>query len=202
MKQNTRFLTSTRRLVMTGMLISLIAVMMLTGIGFLQIGPAVAVTLLCLPVLIGTMAEGLAVGLLLGGAFGLISFAQSFTSPALLSPFFMNPLVSVLPRLLIPVITHLVFRAVLRVFAPLRRGKGIARGVAALVGSLSNTVFVLSMVLLMHALGLEIATLDTEALHILVLTAALTNGLPEALCMGLITPPILAALDRSLYKGG
>lgn len=184
---------ATRTVVVTGMLMAMIVLLMVTGIGFLRITPAASVTLMSLPVLIGVMAEGLPVGLLLGFLFGVISFAQSFSGGTLLSPFFMNPLVSVLPRLLIPCGAHLALRAVGG------ENRMLKRGIAAFAGSATNTVAVLGMIYLMSALGVSVISMEQSALGALLWTVALTNGLPEAVCMALVTPPILAALDRSIY---
>lgn len=191
---------ASRRLVVTAMLIAVIIVLMATGVGFLRIGPVVSVTFLCLPVLIGVMTEGLGVGLLLGFVFGSISFIQAFSAPTLLSPFFVNPLISVVPRLIIPVAVY----GSVRLMEPLFRAGGakrvLARGVAAFIGSMTNTVVVLLSIYIACALGKQVGDLDLSAMGALLLTIVLTNGLPEAACMTLVTPPILAALDRSIGR--
>lgn len=200
MQQHSRTKLTTQRLVITGMLAALIVVLMVTGIGLIRIGPLVEITFLCLPVLIGVMAEGLGVGLILGFAFGLISFIQAFSSPVLLAPYFMNPLVSVLPRILIPVVTWLVLRALSKFSAQGAGRRAVSRGIAAFAGSLTNTVGVLGMVFLLVKLGVVVEGLDPNAVGALLLGSAVANGLPEAAAMMIVAPPILAALDRSIYK--
>lgn len=189
-----------RRLVIVGMLAAVIVVLMVTGIGLLRIGPVIEITFLCLPVLIGVMAEGLGVGLCLGFAFGLISFIQAFSSPTLLAPYFMNPAVSVLPRLLIPVVTWLVLRELGRFGSKSAGRRLVARGIAAFAGSITNTVGVLGMVFVLCKLGVIVEGLDPNAAGAILLGAGLTNGIPEAIAMTIVTPPIMAALDRSIYK--
>ena len=192
-------IVSTRTLAVAGMLVALIAVMMLTGIGLIRIGPTVEFTLLCLPVIIGGLAEGLGVGVFLGAAFGVISFAQSFSSPELTAPYFMNPLVSVLPRVLIPVATVLAFRALSGYAKGGEARRATARAIAALCGSLTNTVLVLGAIYLSTLVGSVVVSWPGPVEAIL-LGAVLTNGLPEAALMAVVTPPILAALDRSIYR--
>ena len=189
-----------RRIVVTGMLAALIAVLMLTGVGLIPIGPLVEITFLCLPVLIGVMAEGLGVGLTLGLAFGAISFIQAFSSPSILAPYFMNPLVSVLPRVLIPVTTWLTVNGLSKLLSKGGAGRVLAHGAAAFVGSLTNTVLVLGMVYVLIRLGVVVEGLDAGAAGALLLGVALSNGLPEAAAMLVVTPPILEALDRSIYQ--
>ena len=193
-------IVSTRTLTVTGMLVALIAVMMLTGIGLIRIGPTVAFTLLCLPVIVGTLAEGLGVGVFLGAAFGVISFAQSFSSPELTAPYFMNPLVSVLPRMLIPVVTALVYKALSGYAEGAAAKRATAWGVSALYGSLTNTVLVLGAIYISNLVGSTVVNWPGPV-HAILLGAVLTNGLPEAALMTIVTPPILAALGRSVYRG-
>ena len=191
---------SARRIVVAGMLAAMIVMLDVTGIGMLNIGLGAAITLFSLPVLVGVMAEGLSVGLLMGGAFGVISFVRAFSSPEPLAPLFMNPLVSIVPRLLIPVVAWLVLKALHPLYSAGGKKRALARAVAALAGSLTNTVLVLSMAFLMVALGTAIAGMSTAVVGGILLSLIVTNGLPEAVCMMLVVPPILSALDRSVYK--
>ena len=153
---------SARRLVVAGMLAAMIVMLDVTGIGMLNIGLGAAVTLFSLPVLVGVMAEGLSVGLLMGGAFGVISFARAFSSPEPLAPLFMNPLVSIAPRLLIPVVAWLVLKAMHPLVSQGGKKRALARGIAALAGSLTNTVLVLSMAFLMVLLGTAMVLLNAS----------------------------------------
>ena len=191
---------STRRVVVAGMLAAMIVILDVTGIGMLRLGFGAAVTFFCLPVLIGVMTEGLFIGLLMGCAFGVISFVQAFSSPEPLAPLFMNPLVSVVPRLMIPIVAWLVLKALRPVSNVSEKKRAMVRAAAALAGSLTNTVLVLSMAFLMVVLGTAIEGMSTAVVGGILVSLILTNGLPEALCMALIVPPIMSALDKSVYR--
>ena len=92
--------TKTRKLAVTGMMTAIMIVMGTTPLGFIPIGPF-KITIMHLPVIIGAILEGPVVGLVLGLFFGLFSLYQAVTAPTILSPLFMDPLVSVLPRMII-----------------------------------------------------------------------------------------------------
>lgn len=70
------------KLTITAMLTAIIIVMAFTPIGYLRIG-ALSLTLLVIPVIIGAVSQGPAVGAFLGGVFGLTSFAQCFMGDVL-----------------------------------------------------------------------------------------------------------------------
>lgn len=188
-----------RRLVVSGMLAATVAVLMLTGLGFLRIGPMSA-SLLCLPILIGVMSEGLGVGLVLGLTFGLLSLIQAFSAPTLFSPYFMNPLISVLPRLCIPVTTWLVLHATKPIEQANEKQKVMIRGLAAFAGSATNTILVLGAVYIACMLGFIVEGITMDTVGVLLLGIVLTNGLPEAVIMSIVTPSVMAALDRTIYK--
>lgn len=183
----------------------LVAIMMLfqfTGIGFIQIG-VISITFMCLPVIIGTLTLGLVPGLILGGVFGALSFYSALTAPsALMSALMMStglasltPVIFI-PRLLIPVFTHLVWRALKNVH------EKFAIGLAALVGSLTNTVFFLGMLWLFwgETLASYFGVASPAMVMVPIGTIVLTNGLPEAIAAVLVSIPVIHALKRAMPK--
>lgn len=70
-------------------------------LGMIGLGPSISLTLLHIPVLFAAYLFGWRSGLLHGTVFGLLSLLLALTRPSgLLDPFFVNPLISVLPRAL------------------------------------------------------------------------------------------------------
>lgn len=53
----------------------------LTPLGYIPIGP-IQITLMCIPVIIATLALGLKSGMLMGAIFALTSFLQIFIYPS------------------------------------------------------------------------------------------------------------------------
>lgn len=102
---------STRNMVLIGLLGAITVVLGQTPLGFIPIGPLNATTM-HIPVIIGAILEGPIVGAFVGLIFGLSSMFNAITRPTSpISFVFINPLISVLPRVLIGFIAYYIFRA-------------------------------------------------------------------------------------------
>ena len=102
----TRF--SVRQMTMVGMLSAISIFLGLTGLGFIPI-PPVKATIMHIPVIIGAIVEGPIVGALVGLVFGLFSMYQAFTTPLPTSFIFWNPIIALVPRILIGVVAYYVY---------------------------------------------------------------------------------------------
>lgn len=137
---------SVRQIVISGLMGAIAILLGVTRIGF--IGPfppliMVSATILHLPAIIGGVLEGPLVGLIVGLIFGVFSWLQAPTEQPPVNIWFSNPLVSVLPRLFIGVTSAYVYLA-------LRKTNEIlALAVAGLVGTLTNTVLVIGMIVVL-----------------------------------------------------
>lgn len=100
---------SVRKMVITSVLGGITAVLGLTPIGLIPVGPTRATTM-HIPVIIGAIMEGPLVGAFVGLIFGLISMFQAITNPTPVSFVFLNPIVSVIPRILIGITSHYAYR--------------------------------------------------------------------------------------------
>lgn len=99
----------TRKLTLIAILGAIIVVMGLTPLGFIPLG-ILSITTMHIPVIIGAVLEGPVVGGLVGLIFGLFSVFNAVTRPTPVSFVFLNPMVSVVPRILIGVITGYVYK--------------------------------------------------------------------------------------------
>ncbi|WP_353094375.1 ECF transporter S component [Tissierella praeacuta] len=99
---------SVRKMTIIGVLGAVSVVLGMTPLGFIPIGPTRA-TIMHIPVIIGAIMEGPVVGGFIGLIFGLFSIFQAMTNPTPVSFVFLNPLVSVLPRVLIGVVSSYVY---------------------------------------------------------------------------------------------
>ena len=104
---------ATRQLTLTALFIALVVLLGLTPLGLIPLG-FINVTILHIPVIIGALVLGLKGGLILGCAFGLVSTLRAFGIPLPASALVSNlmaesPLLvvvmSMLPRLLVPLAT-------------------------------------------------------------------------------------------------
>ena len=182
--------TKLRKLVIIGMLSGICMVLGLTGYGFIPL-PTTKATIMHLPVIIGALLEGPIVGMAIGLIFGLFSIFQNLSAPTLLSFAFINPLVSVLPRILIAITAYLTYRA----FA--RKSETFGVGMGALVGSLTNTIGVLGMMYFLYAAEYAAAkSLDPDVVLSVIVGVATMNGIPEAVVSVLLIVPLVAAVRR------
>ncbi|KNF07825.1 putative membrane protein [Gottschalkia purinilytica] len=107
-KQNSKTSFSLRKLTIIGVLGAISAILGMTPIGFIPVGPTNA-TIMHIPVIIGAILEGPVVGAMVGVIFGIFSIIRSITAPTVISPVFYNPLVSILPRVLIGITSYYTF---------------------------------------------------------------------------------------------
>jgi uncharacterized membrane protein len=177
-----------QKIAMTGVLSALVIVLGITGIGFIRIPPA-ELTVLHVPVIIGAILEGPVVGFVIGLLFGVFSLVQTAIMPGPIGPAFLNPLISILPRLFIGPVAWLVYRAISGKPAGETGTKArrpvvevIAIAVSAFAGTLTNTALVLT------ALGL-FKYLPWDG----ILLAAVTNGPLEAVFAMVIVVAVITA---------
>lgn len=182
--------TGTRQLAVVGMLSSICIILGLTGYGFIPL-PTAKATIMHIPVVIGAILEGPVVGMLIGLMFGLFSIFQNMTAPNILSFAFLNPLVSVVPRVLIGVTAYYTYKIIKTDNQILRIGAGAA------VGALTNTVGVMGMIYLLYAAEFAKARgIDPQTVLKVVYGVATMNGIPEAIISVIITVPIVMAIKR------
>lgn len=103
----------TRKLVIVGMLSAISIFLGLTGLGFINI-PPIKATIMHIPVIIGAIIEGPIVGGLIGLVFGLFSMYQAFTAPLPTSFMFWNPIIALVPRVLIGVVSYYVYTSMIK----------------------------------------------------------------------------------------
>ncbi len=139
---------STKDLTKIGVFGALTIVLGLTPLGMIPIGP-VRITTLHIPTIIAALTAGPVISLFVGLLFGLFSLINNIISPTILSFMFYNPLVSVVPRVLIAVVTYQVYKR-LKSTNPV-----IKYGIPAILGSLMNTVGVLGMAYVFYASQIE-----------------------------------------------
>jgi uncharacterized membrane protein len=125
---------SVRKIVISGVLAAIAILLGVTRLGYIPV-PNLSgnATIMHVPAIIGGVMEGWLVGGLVGTIFGLFSFLQATT------PLFKDPLVAVFPRIFIGITAYFTYAALKKV------NEYVALIVAAVVGTLTNTVLVLGM---------------------------------------------------------
>ncbi|WP_063698123.1 ECF transporter S component [Pediococcus inopinatus] len=168
-------------------------------IGYLPVGP-LNITTIHITVIIAAVVLGPVDGALVGGIWGIVDWirALTVTSSALGNIVMVNPLISILPRILIGLIAGWLFSRLARnkdkLTLPL-----IISGIA---GSLTNTVLVLGGIALFFGNGSTILhAINFQALTPYISLVAGTNGIPEAIAAAILVPLISAPLLKYTKLG-
>lgn len=181
-----------RKMVIVGMLSGISIFMGLTGLGFIPL-PFMKATIMHIPVIIGAIIEGPVVGALVGMVFGLFSMYQAFTAPAPTSFIFYNPIVAIVPRVLIGIVAYYVYRALKNKF----KKESIPIGIAAVLATITNTIGVLGFTYIFYLEQYSKAIgISTSATGAALATVGITNGIPEALLSAVITIPVVMTLKK------
>ena len=236
-----------KKMVVIALLGAISVVLGMTPIGFIPVGPTRA-TIMHIPVIIGAIMEGPVVGGFVGLIFGLFSIYQALTTPTPVSFVFLNPLVSVLPRILIGITSYYVYNILrkigknktigllyliwISVVTYLSYGiyinlvneksiwltlmnialiiltlaiayltqvkfkdKALDIIVSSAVGTLTNTLGVLSMIYLLYAEKfVEALGGDVTTARKIIFGIGLTNGIPETIIAIIIVTSVVGAL--------
>lgn len=184
------------RFVLTALFIALILLLGLTPVGMIPLG-FINISLLGVPVVIGTLLLGLKTGLVLGFCFGSISALSAFGiygTPSALAGALVaaSPVLALimcyLPRLLVPVVAFCVNKMIARG----EIGKKRAVAAAAVAGSLTNTILYLGLMLLFYV----IMGIDSAKVLTIIGGTGLIAGSLEAVANALVSVPVLTALRK------
>ncbi|MFD1318179.1 ECF transporter S component [Loigolactobacillus zhaoyuanensis] len=163
--------------------------------GYIPIG-LLDLTTIHITVIIAAIILGPGDGALIGGAWGLITFIRAFTAPTSpLAPLvFTNPVVSIVPRILIGLVAGWLF-----IWLQRKMKRTPAMMLAALAGALINTILVLGLIYMFYrtpAVAQAYGTADVSRLGGLLLVVVGTNGIPEAILAAVVAPLICTPLMR------
>ncbi|MFV9504709.1 MAG: ECF transporter S component [Oscillochloridaceae bacterium umkhey_bin13] len=155
---------NTRKIVVAGVLGAIAIVLGVTQWGFIPVPNMTGrATIMHIPAIIGAVLEGPVVGVLAGLIFGIFSMLQDTTG------LFANPLISVLPRVLIGLTAWLTYRALAGVNIDL------AAAAAGVVGTLTNTILVVGGLVVFGLLPIAaVPTIIPQAIAEVVIAAVLT----------------------------
>jgi uncharacterized membrane protein len=185
--------TRIQNLTVNAMLIALIGLMgFVPFLGFIPLGASVSITIIHLPVLLGAALLSTRSATLLGLSFGLVSLLVVVTNPTPqpIDLFFVNPLISVLPRILFGLFAGILFSFTRR-FANLQQYGLLS--LFAFLATVFHTVLVLSMLWLFASA--ELSGLFGNLVQFIWYILSL-NGLIEAMLSALLIPILTLALRR------
>lgn len=184
--------TDVRRMAIIGVLSAISIMLSMTPLGFIPIGPTNA-TIMHIPVIIGAIIEGPVVGITVGFIFGATSLLKALTMPTITSFAFVNPLVSVLPRMLIGIVAYYVYKLTIK----FTKNVFVSGWITGVMGSLVNTAVVLGMIYILYgARYAEALGESASAAKTLILTLVATNGIPEAIVGGFVVSAVCVVFNK------
>ncbi|ADL08800.1 ECF transporter S component [Thermosediminibacter oceani] len=158
-----------KSLAIAGVLGAVSIVLGMTPLGFIPVPTAAGhATIMHIPAVLAGVLEGPVTGGLVGLIFGLHSFIRMG------SPLFADPVIAVLPRIMIGVVAHLAYRLTGSV------------ALAAALGTVTNTAGVLGLAVVRGYIAAPVAW-----------GIAVTHGFPEVVVAVLLTTLVYKSLKRT-----
>ncbi len=136
------------KIAMTGVFAALSVVLALTPIGYIVIpGTFISITIMHVPAILAALTAGLGPGISVGFVFGLTSLIRAAVNGGGSNPFFLNPLVSVLPRMIFPIAAWVIFK----IFNSIpKMPKAVSAAFASAAGTFVNTALVMLAIYLFY----------------------------------------------------
>ena len=182
-----------RWMVTVALFAALLLMLNVTGLGMIRLW-IIDLTTYCVVVVAGALVLGWDGGMILGAVFGLMSFWTAMTGPStLVAPVVQwSPLAAAILSIVPRVGIGLTAAGIYALMKKTDCNTHVCVGVAAVCGSLSNTVFYLGTMLVMYALMGQFTTELLISLGLVVVN----NGILEAVLAAIISTPVVAALNR------
>ena len=168
-------------------------------LGNIPVGP-LSITTMHVTVIIAAIVVGPVDGAIIGGVWGILTGVRAFVAPPRpLAPLVMvNPLVSVVPRIMIGLVAGYLYRWLAR----LSKQPRLAMILAGIAGSLTNTGLVLGAIALFYRTPAVARAYGVNVDHLLpaLETIMATNGLAELVFAAIVVPlvayPVLEVRRR------
>ncbi len=204
----------TFNMVLTGLFMAIIIIMaMVPNIGYINL-ILIKVTMVHVPVIIGSIVLGPKLGAVLGATFGITSLINNTFNPSLLSfafsPFYQvgniggngwSVVIALLPRILVGVVPYFVYRFLVKTLPQMKVRGAISLAVAGISGALTNTILVMSMIYFCFREEFAAAKdIAVEAVYDVILGIVAANGIPEAIVGAVLTMLVGGVLLRVKRK--
>ncbi|MEG1886558.1 MAG: ECF transporter S component [Oscillospiraceae bacterium] len=194
--------TAVKKMVLTAVLSAIIIVMSITPLGYLKIA-ALSISFLTVPVTIGAVLMGPVSGAVLGLVFGITSFVQCFGMDAFgtallgINPFYTG-IVCIVPRVLMGLLTGLIFMAMKK----FSKNNTLPYAISSVSGALLNTLmFMSALILFFYNTDFIMGFVNTlGAANAFVFAAMFVglNGVVEIIVAFVLCFPITKALSKYL----
>ncbi|MDY2844420.1 MAG: ECF transporter S component [Treponema sp.] len=179
------------KLALTGLFSALCVLLSITPLGYIKLG-FINITILHIPVILAAVLGGLGPALITGLIFGLTSCIRSNMAG---TPFFGNPLCSVLPRVLFALSAWAIYTGLSKL--PFMK-KTLAGAISAGAGTFLHTFYVMTMVFVLFSQsllgGMKIEAGGLKGYFIMLGIMYGTNGIWEIIGATVITAAVLGTI--------
>lgn len=164
-------------------------------LGYIPLGP-LDITIVHITVILSAVLFGPKTGLIVGAIWGILSMTRAFMQPTPFNVVFLNPFISVLPRLLVGWVSGVVFE-----FLSKRTSKRWSYSITGFIGTAINTFLVLGGIYFLAgetyaaALGIPFSALLTALGTVIV-----SNGLIEMIASMVILPIVAIPLKTFVTR--
>lgn len=201
MEQNNKTLELNKKLALIGAFSALIIVLTLTNLGFITFSPVVSITILPIPVILTATLAGLPGGIFAGAVMGIMSLMKAAMSPSgILDPLFVNPLCSVLPRMLLGAVAWLVWKLLNMI--P-KMPKIVSAAVTGFAATFAHTLMVYGCIFLFKGADMR-AALESLGMagagYFTVVGVGIVSELFEALASTIVCAAVYAGLFISTNR--
>ena len=189
-------LSRNKKLALTGAFSALVIVLGITNLGIIPIGPTASITILQIPVILIVMLAGLPEGLFVGAVFGILTLVRAAMSPSgVLDPLFVNPLCSVLPRMLIAVVAWALWKGLSKIpHLP----TVISAGVTGFITTVAHTLLVIGSIYIFEGAGVREAM---GGMGYFALIGALAfNAILEAIAATIVCAAVYGGMNIAANK--
>lgn len=191
----------TFNMVLTGLFMAIIIIMAtVPNIGYINL-ILIKVTMVHVPVIIGSIVLGPKLGAVLGATFGITSLINNTFNPSLLSfafsPFYQvgniggngwSVVIALLPRILVGVVPYFVYRGLMKILPQIKVRGAVSLAVAGVSGALTNTLLVMNLIYFCFREEFAAAKdIAVEAVYDVILGIIAANGIPEAIVGAVLT---------------
>ena len=196
MENKEKTISRNRKLALTGAFSALIIIMtFVPNLGFIQFSPMVSITILQIPVILTALLAGLPGGIFAGFIMGLMSLIKAAMSPSgILDPLFVNPLCSVLPRMLLGAIAWGVWK--LLKLIP-KFPSTVAAGISGFAATFAHTLLVYGCIFIFAGADMREALAQIGMAgygYLAVVGAGIVNELLEAVASTVVCTAVFAGI--------
>ncbi|MDR1150809.1 MAG: ECF transporter S component [Clostridiales bacterium] len=176
-------------LVYTAILASITEILCFTPLGMIRL-PFISVTIAHIPILIASIFLNLSSGILISLFFGVTTlFLAATQSQNLLDPLFVNPFISIFPRLLIPIVTFYSNTFFKKIF----NKKIIRYSFSITLGNLTNTFAVYAMIYFIYA---KKKLDDNKTVLQIIMSSIALSTIWKCVAVVMITVPVLITIEN------